>query len=81
MNPGSVGMPAYNDDKPVPHIVEADSSQARYALLTRTAQGWAAELRAVPYDHEAAAQQAERHGHPEVAYAVRHGRLPPLGRG
>lgn len=38
--------------------------------------GWAAELRAVPYDHEAAARQAEQAGRPGVAHMVRTGRMP-----
>lgn len=77
VNPGSIGMPAYSDDTPVPHAMEAGSPHARYATLTRSAAGWAAELHAVPYDWDAAAQQAERHGRPEVAHAARTGRVPP----
>jgi len=37
--------------------------------------GWHLELVAVPYDHEAAAQQAERNGRPEWAAALRTGFL------
>ena len=76
VNPGSVGMPAYHDDHPVPHDMEAGSPHARYAILTRSGDGWSAALRAVPYDHEAAARQAERHGRPATAFGVRTGRVP-----
>jgi hypothetical protein len=47
VNPGSVGMPAYRDARPpVPHVIEVGIPHARYALLERTASGWAADLRA-----------------------------------
>jgi predicted phosphodiesterase len=77
VNPGSVGMPAYRDTMPVPHVMEAGSPHARYALLTRGPLGWAAELRAVPYDWEAAARQAEANGRPATAHAARTGRALP----
>lgn len=76
VNPGSVGMPSFRDDRPCPHVMDAGSPHARYATLTRAPQGWAATLHAVPYDHQAAARQAERNGRPEVAFAVRTGRSP-----
>jgi predicted phosphodiesterase len=76
VNPGSVGMPGYRDRGSVPHVMEAGSPHARYAIVERVAWGWAAELRAVPYDFEAAARQAERHGFPALAHTVRTGRMP-----
>lgn len=76
VNPGSVGMPSYRDDKPVPHAMEAGSPHARYAILTRFPVGWSAELHAVPYDYEAAARQAEQNGRPATAFGVRTGRVP-----
>jgi putative phosphoesterase len=35
VNPGSVGIPAYDEDLPYPHVMEAGSPHARYAVLTR----------------------------------------------
>ncbi|GAA4124919.1 metallophosphoesterase family protein [Aminobacter aganoensis] len=77
VNPGSVGMPGYRDTSPVPHVMEAGTPHARYAIVEKLAGGWAAELRAVPYDFEAAARQAEQAGRDAVAYSVRTGRMPP----
>ena len=77
VNPGSVGMPAYRDDDPVPHAMEAGSPHARYAMLTRSTAGWSASLCAVAYDFEAAARQAERNGRPATAFGIRTGRVPP----
>src|SRR5690606_6172570 len=33
VNPGSVGLPAYEDDAPFPHVVETGSPDARYAIV------------------------------------------------
>jgi predicted phosphodiesterase len=74
VNPGSVGLQSYVDDHPHPHTVANGSPLARYALLSRGAAGWEAELRAVPYDFEAAARQAERNARPDWAHALRTGR-------
>lgn len=73
VNPGSVGLQAYDDAHPHPHVVENGTPHARYALLTRRPAGWQVELRAVPYDAEPAARLAERHGRPDWAGALRTG--------
>lgn len=75
VNPGSVGWPAYADDAPLPHRVEVGAPEARYAIVSDAAGGWAAQLLAVPYDHEAAAASAEDLGRPDIAHALRTGRL------
>lgn len=77
VNPGSVGLPAYDDDHPYFHLVENGSPDARYAIVERTEAGWRAELVALPYDYEPAARQAERNGRPEWAHALRTGYAPP----
>lgn len=77
VNPGSVGWPAYTDTVPVPHAVEAGSPHARYAVVTGGTGGWSVEMRAVPYDWEAAAAQAEVFGRPDIAYSARTGRVLP----
>lgn len=70
VNPGSVGLQAYDDDHPHPHVVENGAPHARYALVEKTAQGWRADLRAVPYDHMAASKAAFSRGRPDWAYAL-----------
>ncbi|GGF52619.1 DNA methylase [Azorhizobium oxalatiphilum] len=76
VNPGSVGLPAYRDLEP-PHVVETGAPHARYAVLERLASGWAVDMRAVPYDFEAAGRQAEQHDRPDLAHAVRTGTYRP----
>ena len=52
---------------------ENASPHARYALLHRRPAGWQVDLRSVPYDHGAAARQAELNGRPDWADALRTG--------
>jgi predicted phosphodiesterase len=75
-NPGSVGLPAYDDDHPVPHVVENGTPQARYAIVEHDgAAGWRVTLRAVDYDFEPAARRAAANGRPDWADALRTGRV------
>ncbi|MGA0611471.1 metallophosphoesterase family protein [Caldimonas sp. KR1-144] len=73
VNPGSVGLQAYDDIHPMPHVVQAGSPHARWALLERSAAGWQAALQATTYDWHAAADQAERNGRGDWADALRSG--------
>jgi predicted phosphodiesterase len=74
VNPGSVGLPAYTEESPHPHAMEAGSPHARYAILTRSGDAWQVEHRAVVYDWEAAAQLAECNGRSDWATWLRAGR-------
>lgn len=62
INPGSVGLPAYDDELPVRHRMQSYSPDASYAILEKTSAGWVAALRRVPYDFGAAAKQARKLG-------------------
>ena len=70
VNPGSVGSPGYRDVHPFPHVVEAGTPDARYAILELAAGGWHVSFRHVPYDHEAMASLARKNGHPDLAHAL-----------
>ena len=70
VNPGSVGLPAYDDIVPYPHVIETGSPDARYAIVERLKGEWVAELISVPYPFEAMAKLAEKHGRPEWAHAL-----------
>ena len=62
VNPGSVGLPAYEDNAPTPHVVETGSPDARYAIVRNDGTGWRVELFTVPYDWRAAATAARAAG-------------------
>lgn len=76
VNPGSVGLQAYDDDLPYPHKAENGTPHARYAVVERTGGAWSVEHYAVAYDWQAAAEVAARHGRADWAYALRTGRMP-----
>lgn len=58
VNPGSVGLPAYTMETPVPYAMESGSPHARYAILNKLLHGWQVEHVQVPYDWEYAASVA-----------------------
>jgi predicted phosphodiesterase len=75
VNPGSVGWPAYDDDRPYPHVMEAGTPHARYAVADDGSGRWDVEFHAVDYDWERAATIAESNGRADVARALRTGRV------
>lgn len=77
INPGSVGLPAYDDVHPFPHHIETGSPHARYAVAERAAHGWRVDLRCVMYDFESMARLAELRQRGDWALALRTGRMTP----
>ncbi len=75
VNPGSVGLPAYDDAHPYKHHIETGSPHARYAIAEQTASGWRDELRCTMYDFESMARLAELRQRPDWAVALRTGRM------
>ncbi|XSG74072.1 metallophosphoesterase family protein [Herpetosiphon llansteffanensis] len=67
VNPGSVGIPAYNDDLPYPHVMQAGSPHARYAIVERNAHGWQVEQYAIGYAWQDAALTAQHNGRENLA--------------
>jgi putative phosphoesterase len=79
LNPGSVGLPAYDDlGADEPHVSESGSPHARYAVLTIDDDQVSAEMIALNYPWEIAAEQAERNGRHEWAHALRTGYMPAV---
>jgi len=76
VNPGSVGLQAFDDDLPYPYTVENHSPDARYAIAEEVDGRWIATLVAVPYDFEPMAKLADGRGRPEWACALRTGEMP-----
>jgi len=74
VNPGSVGLPAYNDELPVPHSMQTGSPYAHYAVITRLATGWQVEQVVLPYAWEKAARAAHNNGRQDWAAWLASGR-------
>ena len=74
VNPGSVGLPAYRQNVPAPHVMEAGTHHARYAIAERRAGRWTAELIALDYAWEQAAKQARNFGWEDWARVLETGR-------
>lgn len=53
INPGSVGLPAYEDPSPPAHVSESGSPAANYAVLQLSGDQASVEHIAIPYDHAA----------------------------
>jgi len=60
VNPGSVGLQAYEDSDPFPHVIETGAPHARYAIVEKNLIGWSVEFIAVAYDWDAAAALAKK---------------------
>lgn len=70
LNPGSLGLQAYEDDLPHFHVMEAGSPHARYAVVDRTSAGWRVGFRLVAYDPAHAVARATAAGRPDWAEAL-----------
>jgi putative phosphoesterase len=80
VNPGSVGLPAYEDDNPHYHVVENGSPDSRYAIVEQRKGTWSAQLLTVPYDHAAAAHLAKLRGRRDLEGALAHGYIEAANR-
>ena len=76
VNPGSVGLQAYEDDHPHYHRVEGGDAYARYATIEKRGGAWHAQIHPVPYDFEPMARLAELNGRRGWAHALRTGFMP-----
>ncbi|MDH1701042.1 metallophosphoesterase family protein [Comamonas terrigena] len=76
VNPGSVGLPAYDDTHPFPHVVETGSPDARYAIVEKSRHGWDVLQLSVSYDHQSMAELARQRGRVDWEHALRTGYMP-----
>lgn len=75
VNPGSVGLQAFEDDRPHFYRVESGDAYARYATIEKRGGQWHAQIHPVPYDFESMARLADANGRPQWARALRTGRM------
>ncbi len=74
INPGSIGLPAYKDELPVPHKMESLSTHAKYALIDISNNKINTKLISIEYDFEKAASVAEINNRNDWAKWIRNGR-------
>jgi putative phosphoesterase len=74
VNPGSVGLQAYQDEEPFVHSMQMGSPHARFAICEKRDDGWFVEHVVVPYDWEKAASTAANYGHRDWEHWLRYGR-------
>ena len=70
VNPGSVGLQAYDDTWIAPHYVETGSPHARYAMIDRNPKGTRVEFVALEYDWESASKDAAQASRSDWAHAL-----------
>jgi putative phosphoesterase len=75
VNPGSVGLQAYRELSPYPHVVECGTPHARYAVIEKTGETWGARFQTVEYDWNLAANASLANGFTQYESALRTGRL------
>lgn len=73
LNPGSVGCPSYDDPGNEPHLSEAGSPHARYAILEIDEDQVSADMIAITYGWKAAVARAEDNGRHDWANGLRTG--------
>lgn len=73
VNPGSVGLPAYRDDVPHPHVMESGTPHARYSIVWWQEGQWRVAGQTVEYEWEIAAEVAQKNGRPDWAGWLRTG--------
>jgi len=80
VNPGSVGLPAFEDahpmappEQPAVYYVDNGSPHASYAIAEDVGARWQVSFHRVAYDWESAAACAARNHRPEWAHALRTG--------
>lgn len=70
VNPGSVGLPAYDDATPYRHVIENGTPDAHYAILELLNDHWIASLVSVPYHYQSMVRLANSHKYPDWAQAL-----------
>lgn len=78
LNPGSVGLQAYDDYRPFFHVMETGTPHAKYAIATRKNGRWVSEHILVSYDWDDAAAMAEANGRVDWIMPLTTGRCTPV---
>ncbi len=77
VNPGSVGLQAYYDDRPFFHVVATGTPHAKYAVVSREKGHWVSQHISVKYEWGIAAATAVANGRPDWVLPLNTGRYEP----
>lgn len=75
INPGSVGLPAYEDELPIYHKMQSGTPFANYTIVTKQEEDWIIEQLDIPYNRDEAIIESERKGRLDWARALKTGRV------
>ncbi|MFW9826170.1 MAG: metallophosphoesterase family protein [Candidatus Thorarchaeota archaeon] len=75
VNPGSVGLQAYTDNNPYPHIIETGTPHARYCILHLNKRHSWSEYILVHYDWNKASELALGNGRHDWAKWLKYGKV------
>ncbi len=75
INPGSVGLPAYEENSPIYHKMESGSPFANYTIVTKLEDDWIIEQLHIPYASDEAVKNSEKNGRLDWARALKTGRI------
>lgn len=75
INPGSVGLPAFDDDLPIPHKMENFCSHAKYSTVKIFSNNIKIEQVSLFYDYKAAVKAAEKNNRNDWAKWIKTGRI------
>jgi putative phosphoesterase len=73
VNPGSVGLPAYDDDLPIYHKMENYNPSSNYVVMSKSDDSMKLERISLEYDFEKAARLAEANNRHDWAKWIRTG--------
>ena len=75
VNPGSVGLQAYDDHAQIKHYMETHAPHASYATLEQGQSGWDVSLYRVSYNWDKAGKQASNLNREDWARGIATGRM------
>lgn len=75
INPGSVGLPAYEEVEPFYYKIESGTPFANYAVVEKRNGEWIIEQVSIPYDTTEVIKQSEAQKRSDWARAIKYGRV------
>ncbi len=75
VNPGTVGVPAYDDNAPVKHLMETHSPHASYAVLEENSPAREVSFHRVAYSWDEAAKPARNLNREDWARGISTGKM------